>query len=103
MAIQPKNTNDIEVDTIVEKTPDAGVTAEGTLLKDNDITTADIIANDISASDIQAATGDITTLTTATLSPDSITTDSIAEKTPDSGVAIEGTLHKDLFIQLNNT
>ena len=64
-------------DTITEKTSTSGVTIEGTLLKDNDVTTTDL------------------TTTNNVIANGSVLTDTITEKTSAAGVTIEGTLLKD--------
>ena len=65
MAIQPKNTAEIKVDTISEKSAASGVTADGVLLKDGDV------------------------------EADEVRADSLIEKTSSNGIAIEAVSFRD--------
>lgn len=79
MAIQPKNDTAIKVDTITEKTTDAGVTIETMTVEDG-------------------AVGAVTTLDMT----GALTTDTINEHTTAAGVTIEGVELKDSYATLSS-
>lgn len=72
----------IQVDTINEQTTSSGVTIDGVLLKDNDVTATDATLS-----------GNLSTAT-ATITSD-LNTDDITERTSGHGVEIDGVLLKD--------
>jgi hypothetical protein len=88
----------LDIDTIAESTPAAGVTIDGVLLKDSAVTT-DTIAEKTPAAGV---TIDSVLLKDGGLeATGTITGDTIAEKTPAAGVTIDGLLIKDGSIELD--
>ena len=75
----------VNTDTINELTPAAGVTVEGVLLEDNDITGADDIVS--------------VTLTSDTVTANTeVKADVVSELTPTAGVTVDGVLLKDFNV-----
>jgi len=79
-------TGNIKTDIISEQTTDAGVTIDGVLLKDNEVTTDKINEKTTDAG---------VTIDGVLLKDNEVNTDKINEKTTDAGVTIDGILLKD--------
>ena len=86
---QGTNQSTIQVNTVNELTADNGVTVDGVLLKDNDVTATDATLS----GNLQAATATITS---------DLNTDDITERTSGHGVEIDGVLLKDGNVSLGN-
>jgi len=96
----------IEVDTVVEKTPNAGVTVDGVLLKDGTVKTVDGLVGAvaikvgadgtglyrISATQLGVAVGGVLI---ALFDADSFNVDILSEKTTGLGILVDGLLAKD--------
>lgn len=89
--------NQVKTDSVIEKTLNAGVTIEGTLLKDNNLNTAGTFTS-TNASGFSATIGQVfgnTVVGNSITSNTTVSTDSIIEKTLNNGVNIDGVLLKD--------
>ena len=85
----------VQTDTILEKTGGAGVTIDGVLLKDGDVTgdlTGDVVG-DVTGNVVGDVTGNITGPVFCATTR--VETDTIAEKTGGAGVTVDGVLLKD--------
>jgi hypothetical protein len=100
-------TSNLRVDTIYEKTSNAGVNVEGVLHKDGNVT-GDIIRATKFYGDLCGGNVDVHNIVTDELIVNGnscitgvLQIDSIVEKTSDRGVTIEGVHHKDANITSN--
>ena len=91
------NFNSVSSDTISEKTPDAGITADGVLLKDSSVSAATV---DTGQGANELYDMDQNVLTTSDVSFNSVSSDTISEKTADAGVTIDGVKAKDGFVEM---
>jgi hypothetical protein len=84
----------VQSDTVSEKTSAAGVTIDGVLLKDSEVTT-DVINEKTSATGV--------TIDGVLLKDSQVTTDQINEKTSAAGVTIDSVLLKDGTVKATTT
>ena len=82
----------LDIDTIAESTPAAGVTIDGVLLKDGGLEATGTITGDTIAEKTPAAG---VTIDGLLIKDGSIELDTIAESTPAAGVTVDGLLIKD--------